>query len=84
MIVDFDGKLIVWFFKICNSNNFKGNIYEELSFEFGDQTDVSHSCGATLMGEFWIFGGILNSKRQVFKSYINKEFYHRNILRQAK
>ena len=58
---------------ICSSNLFEGNVYEDLSLEFGDQTQVYHSCGATLMGEFWVFGGDFYD-RQVFKSSIFKEF----------
>ena len=60
MVIDF-------FYIIYSSNLFEGNIYEDLSFEFGDQTEVDKSCGATLMGEFWVFGGNFHD-RQVFKS----------------
>lgn len=76
--------MVIDFFDIISrSHLFVGNIYEDLSFEFGDQTQVYHSCGATLMGEFWVFGGNFND-RQVFKSSISKEFYHQKISRQAK
>ena len=43
---------------------FKGNINEDLSFEYGDGTEAYQGCGVTFQNEFWYFGG--NShKRQV-------------------
>ena len=37
---------------------------DDLSFEYGEETDAYCGCGATLMGEMWYFGGRYN-KRQV-------------------
>ena len=54
MIVDFDGQQILLYFKV---RWFLGNINENLSFEFGDETTAYGGCGATLNGEFWYFGG---------------------------
>ena len=28
-----------------------------MNFEFGDGTDLHNGCAATLLGEFWYFGG---------------------------
>ena len=41
-----------------------GNINEDLTFEYGDGTDVHYGCAATLKNEFWYLGGY-NYKRQV-------------------
>ena len=35
-----------------------------MKFEYGQGTDAVAGCGATLFGEMWYFGGVLN-KRQV-------------------
>ena len=37
---------------------------EDLAFEFGTGTEVRYGCAATLMNEFWYFGGT-SFKRQV-------------------
>ena len=43
---------------------FKGNINEDLSFEYGDGTEAYNGCGVTFQNEFWYFGGD-SYKRQV-------------------
>ena len=55
MILDFDGKKIILniFFSIYLS----GNINDDLDFEYGDGADARYGCGATLMDEYWYFGG---------------------------
>ena len=68
MVIDWDGKLIL---KNILSNEFKpwysGNYNDDLSFEYGAGTTAAYGCGATLMGQFWYFGGTQDdaNKRQV-------------------
>ena len=38
---------------------------ENLNFEYGLDVGVARGCGATLMGEFWYFGGSGPTVRQV-------------------
>ena len=38
--------------------------YEKLDFEFGDGTEVGHSCSLQWKNEYYVFGGY-NEKRQV-------------------
>ena len=38
---------------------------DDISFEYGLGTYSSKSCGATLKGEMWIFGGEGSAIRQV-------------------
>ena len=38
---------------------------DDLSFEYGEETDANCGCGAILMGEMWYFGGAYNM-RQVY------------------
>ena len=38
---------------------------DDLNFEFGMDVGVARGCGATLMGEFWYFGGSGPTVRQV-------------------
>ena len=45
--------------------DFDGNFNEKPSFDFGEKTEVYWSCGTTLNGEFYIFGGF-HEKRQVY------------------
>ena len=40
---------------------------EDLSFEYGDGTNSYRACGATLMGEMWLFGGHDKTIRQASK-----------------
>jgi len=42
-----------------------GNMNEHLNFELGDGVDIARGCGATLMGQFWYFGGSGPTVRQV-------------------
>ena len=34
-----------------------GDYNDDLNFEYGDGTDLHNGCSATLLGEFWYFGG---------------------------
>ena len=38
---------------------------EDLTFEYGDGTEVRYGCAATLNNEFWYFGGSSHADRQV-------------------
>ena len=44
---------------------FKGNINENLNFEYGDGTEAYYGCGVTFQNEFWYFGGVRSYERQV-------------------
>ena len=46
-------------------NFFSGNINEDLTFEYGENTQANYGCAATLKNEFWYFGGYSSFKRQV-------------------
>ena len=46
-------------------NFFTGNINEDLTFEYGTNTEVVYGCAATIKNEFWYFGGTSSYKRQV-------------------
>ena len=35
----------------------EGNLRNDLAFEYGEDTATFNGCGATLLGEFWYFGG---------------------------
>ena len=35
----------------------KGNVDDDLIFEYGEGVDIYMGCGATLMDEMWYFGG---------------------------
>ena len=62
-VVDFDGEfwLIQYlFYKVC-----LGNVNNDLAFEYEEGTKINQGCGATLLGEFWYFGGYGSNKRQV-------------------
>ena len=46
--------------------DWEGTFNDDLNFEYGDGTTVNSGCGATLMDEFWYFGGSGSAnKRQV-------------------
>ena len=63
MIVDFEGELRDF---ILLRNSFSiGNINEDLTFEYGDGTEVHHGCGVTFQNEFWYFGGTYPNNQQV-------------------
>ena len=49
---------------IFEINLFSGNINEDLTFEYGENTQAHYGCAATLKNEFWYFGGY-SYKRQV-------------------
>ena len=44
-------------------NFLSGNINEDLTFEYGENTGAHYGCAATLKNQFWYFGG--SYKRQV-------------------
>ena len=52
---------------------FSGNVDHNLDFTFGEGTSFYDSCGATLNGEFWVFGGNSNQRqlRKVFNASLN-------------
>ena len=52
------------FSNVPNVISFDGTVDADLDFEIGENTQFLYSCGATLNGEFWVFGGNDN-KRQV-------------------
>ena len=62
-IVDFNGKFHKLLLNI-EKNFFSGNINEDLTFEYGENTQANYGCAATLKNEFWYFGGS-SYKRQV-------------------
>ena len=80
MVIDFNGKLRV-ILKLTRANRvpagsfflFSGNVDNNLDFTFGEGTSFYDSCGATLNGEFWVFGGNSNQRqlRKVFNSSLN-------------
>lgn len=45
--------------------NDSGYYNHDLNFEYGDGVTADTGCGATLMGQFWYFGGYKDNKRQV-------------------
>ena len=44
---------------------FLGNVNDDVGFYYEEGTTVEFGCGATLMGEFYYFGGYEAHKRQV-------------------
>ena len=44
--------------------SFDGTVDADTIFEYGENTQSLYSCGATMNGEFWVFGG-RDFKRQV-------------------
>ena len=47
-----------------------GNYNDNLDFKYGDDATVAYGCGATLMGQFWYFGGYGDANnRQVHCRY---------------
>ena len=64
------GKGVVVFSDFNPSNfphviSFDGTVDADMDFEFGENTQSFRACGATLNGEFWVFGGHENQSRQV-------------------
>ena len=47
--------------------SFDGTVDADTLFEYDANTQSAYSCGATINGEFWVFGGH-DFKRQVFLS----------------
>lgn len=41
----------------------KGNVDDDLIFEYGEGVEAFEGCGATLMGEMWYFGGDYQSRQ---------------------
>ena len=52
--------------------SFGGLVDADMDFEFGENTQSFRACGATLNGEFWVFGG-QDYKRQVKSIRIESE-----------
>ena len=48
-----------------------GHFDDDLNFEYGDGTTVKDGCGATLMDQFWYFGGSSANNRQVNREIIS-------------
>ena len=77
MVIDFHGKLGVSGIQKFNNPYFKGIFDDNLDFTYNEGTSFFDSCGATLNGEFWVFGGNgnqrqlrntnFNSKSDIFK-----------------
>ena len=42
-----------------------GNVNENLNFELDSDVGITRGCGATLMGQFWYFGGSGPTVKQV-------------------
>ena len=42
-----------------------GNVNDDLHFEYEEETTVRYGCSATLHDEFWYFGGLDTTLRQV-------------------
>ena len=52
---------------------YSGNYNDDLTFKYGKGTDVSDGCGATLMGQFWYFGGTGDYYGQVNSKVISNQ-----------
>ena len=56
MVIGWDGEFILGY-----KNKFKhlylGDYNDDLDFEYGVDTSLNNGCAATLMGQFWYFGG---------------------------
>ena len=56
--------------------NFRGDIDDDINFEYEPNTEVYQSCAATLDGEMWVLGGYYK-RRQVkidssdYRLYLN-------------
>ena len=42
-------------------NTFSGVVYDDLDFNYGSGVSLARGCGVTLHGQFWYFGGNLNT-----------------------
>ena len=50
----------------CNFQKiYLGNVNDDLGFEYEEETSVRYGCSATLHDEFWYFGGLDTTLRQV-------------------
>ena len=66
MVIDCDGEFIIANKEIKPS--YSGYYNDDLNFEYGAGVSIYSGCGATLMGQFWYFGGDGDvNKRQVNK-----------------
>ena len=52
------------------TNSYLGDVDDRLDFEYGAETEVRGSCGASLYDEMFVIGGY-SERRQV---YINNQF----------
>ena len=64
-----------------NFNFFRGNVNEDLAFEYDDTTETSYGCAATLHNEFWYFGGETHKQQVMIWIFETITFF---ISRQAK
>ena len=54
----------------CNFQKlYLGNVNDYLGFEYEEETSVRYGCSATLHDEFWYFGGLDTTLRQVFRLF---------------
>ena len=49
-----------------------GEVTNDLSFEYGENTFVANGCGAVLNGEMWTFGGSTHNKQ--VRDFLNWEY----------
>ena len=79
MVIEWDGKRIFNFKNVPAVNELKlitsGNYNDDLNFEFGEGTTIFYGCGATLMDQFWYFGGYGSDNNRQVNSFNN--FYYK-------
>ena len=44
---------------------YSGNVNDDIAFAYENDAYAYNGCGATLRGQFWYFGGMHNTLRQV-------------------
>ena len=60
----------------------KGNVDNDLRFEYGEEANAHNGCGATLMGEMWYFGGSSNKRQVSCIDSIQLNSFHHTLLRE--
>ena len=69
----------------CNFQKlYLGNVNDYLGFEYEEETSVRYGCSATLHDEFWYFGGLDTTLRQVFRFCIKIRTHLGSIVPQEK
>ena len=68
MVIDWDGEFVLENSPIKRS--YSGDYNDDLNFEYGAGTTVYCGCGATLMGQFWYFGGYGSANKRQVNSYV--------------